>query len=116
MYKRILLAVDDSDTFFETGYFDPHELVNKLVSHGRSQGVGGGHSPSRRSRYPLQCATRPGPDRLDDRQRSQHLENMTVLETHCRRGVRRLLMGSVSEGVLAQTARPVLLVRSEIEG
>lgn len=42
--------------------------------------------------------------------------DMIILGTHGRRGVRRLLMGSVSEGVLAQTIRPVLLVRSEIEG
>ncbi len=57
MYKRILLAMDDSDIFFESGYFDPHELVNKVVSHDRPQGVGGGPSPFRRSRYPLQCET-----------------------------------------------------------
>ncbi len=38
---------------------------------------------------------------------------MIVLETHGLRGVKRVLMASVSEGVLAQTARPVLLVRSE---
>jgi nucleotide-binding universal stress UspA family protein len=42
--------------------------------------------------------------------------DMIVLGTHGRRGVRRVLMGRVSEGVLAQTTKPVLLVRSEIEG
>ncbi|MCY1219013.1 hypothetical protein D3C86_1974000 [compost metagenome] len=42
--------------------------------------------------------------------------DLIVLGTHGRRGVRRLLMGSVSEGVLAKTSKPVLLVRSEVEG
>ena len=42
--------------------------------------------------------------------------DLIVLGTHGRRGVRRLLMGSVSEGVLARTSKPVLLVRSEAEG
>ncbi|MNF13821.1 Universal stress protein family protein [compost metagenome] len=42
--------------------------------------------------------------------------DMIVMGTHGRRGVRRLLMGSVAEGVLSQTSKPLLLIRSEIEG
>jgi nucleotide-binding universal stress UspA family protein len=36
---------------------------------------------------------------------------LLVLGTHGRRGVRRLLLGSVAEGLVRQSALPVLLVR-----
>jgi len=38
--------------------------------------------------------------------------DLIVLGTHGRRGVRRLVMGSDTEGVVRETAVPVLLVRS----
>lgn len=41
--------------------------------------------------------------------------DLIVLGTHGRRGVRRLVMGSVAEGVIRQSNKPVLLVRSEKE-
>lgn len=36
-----------------------------------------------------------------------------VMGTHSRRGVRRLMLGSVAEGVLQSSRRPVLLVREQ---
>jgi nucleotide-binding universal stress UspA family protein len=36
-----------------------------------------------------------------------------VMGTRGRRGVRRMIMGSVSEGVVAKTSKPVLLIRGE---
>ena len=36
-----------------------------------------------------------------------------VMGTHSRRGVRRLMLGSVAEGVLQSSRRPVLLVRDQ---
>jgi nucleotide-binding universal stress UspA family protein len=39
--------------------------------------------------------------------------DLIVIGTHGRRGVRRLLMGSVAEGLARVASRPVLLVRSE---
>lgn len=41
--------------------------------------------------------------------------DLIVLGTHGRRGIRRLVMGSVSEGVIRRTTLPVLLARSETE-
>ena len=39
--------------------------------------------------------------------------DLIVIGTHGRRGVRRLLMGSVAEGLARVASQPVLLVRSE---
>ena len=36
--------------------------------------------------------------------------DLIVMGTHGRRGMRRVMMGSVSESVLAQTSKPVLLI------
>lgn len=41
--------------------------------------------------------------------------SLIVLGTHGRRGVKRMVLGSVSEGVVAGTLRPVLLIRSGFE-
>ncbi|MBB6579511.1 nucleotide-binding universal stress UspA family protein [Comamonas odontotermitis] len=41
--------------------------------------------------------------------------DLLVLGTHGRRGVSRMIMGSVSEGVISKTTKPVLLVRSALE-
>ncbi|WER44714.1 universal stress protein [Cupriavidus sp. WKF15] len=35
--------------------------------------------------------------------------------THGRRGIRRLVMGSVSQGVVGRSTLPVLLARSDAE-
>jgi nucleotide-binding universal stress UspA family protein len=39
--------------------------------------------------------------------------DLIVMATHGRSGVRRLVLGSVTEKVIRATARPVLTVRSE---
>jgi nucleotide-binding universal stress UspA family protein len=39
--------------------------------------------------------------------------DLIVVGTHGRRGVRRLLLGSVAEGVVRTATKPVLLIRGE---
>lgn len=41
--------------------------------------------------------------------------DLIVLGTHGRRGLKHLVMGSVAEGVVRKTNKPVLMVRSEVE-
>jgi len=41
--------------------------------------------------------------------------DLVVMGTHGRQGVARMVLGSVSEGVVSRTTRPVLLVRSDLE-
>ncbi|AGW90065.1 MULTISPECIES: universal stress protein [Cupriavidus] len=118
---KVLYVVDDSDIYFEAGYFDPHELVNKLVSHGRKAlDATTAHLSEAGIRCNAQLDEKPvAPGRISStivNEANTRNADMIAFWTHGRRGVRRVLMGSVSEGVLAQTIRPVLLVRSEIEG
>ncbi|GLC93734.1 universal stress protein [Cupriavidus sp. TA19] len=118
---KVLYVVDDSDIYFGTGSFDPHELVRELVSHGRKALDA---ATARLSEAGIRCNAQLDEKPLAPGRISTTIVNeantwnadMIVLGTHGRRGVRRVLMGSVSEGVLAQTTKPVLLVRSEIEG
>lgn len=118
---KVLYVVDDSDIYFEAAYFDPYELVNGLVSHGRKALDAATDSLSEaRIRCNAQLDEKPvAPGRISSTivtEANTWNADMIVLGTHGRRGVRRLLMGSVSEGVLVQTTKPVLLVRSETEG
>ncbi|BDB29368.1 universal stress protein (plasmid) [Cupriavidus sp. P-10] len=118
---KVLYVVDDSDIYFGTGSFDPHELVRKLVSHGRKALDA---ATARLNEAGIRCNAQLDEEPVAPGRISTTIVNeantwnadMIVLGTHGRRGVRRVLMGSVSEGVLAQTTKPVLLVRSEIEG
>ncbi|WP_454731360.1 MULTISPECIES: universal stress protein [Cupriavidus] len=41
--------------------------------------------------------------------------DLIVMGTHGRRGVKRMVMGSVAEGVVRESSKPVLLIRSEIK-
>ncbi|MGC5887686.1 universal stress protein [Ralstonia pseudosolanacearum] len=41
--------------------------------------------------------------------------DLIVLGTHGRHGLKHLVMGSVAEGVVRKTNKPVLMVRSEVE-
>ncbi|WP_420993732.1 universal stress protein [Cupriavidus sp. 30B13] len=41
--------------------------------------------------------------------------DLIVMGTHGRRGVKRLVLGSVAEGVVRESSKPVLLIRSEIK-
>ena len=110
---RAVFVADDSDLFFEVSYVDNESLMKGVVSLGTDL---------------LQAATK----RLNDagiRSSTKLFEkpkspgkiseawkaDLIVLGTHGRRGVRRLVMGSVSEGVISKTRKPVLLIRSEVE-
>lgn len=118
---KVLFVVDDSDVYFEAAYFDPRELVNREIAHGRKAL---GAATARLSEAGIRCNAQlaekaVAPGRISATivtEADKWNADMIVMGTHGRRGVRRVLMGSVSEGVLAQTTKPVLLVRSEIEG
>jgi len=51
-------------------------------------------------------------DRIEAKAEAVKAE-VIVMGTHGRRGVRRLMLGSVAEGVLQSSRRPVLLVRDQ---
>lgn len=117
---KAMFVVDDSELFFETSYFDPKELVDNITTYGRKALYAASAKLSEAGvRNSLQLYQRPvSPGRISltiVTEADAWNADLIVLGTHGRRGVRRLLMGSVSEGVLAKTSKPVLLVRSETE-
>ncbi|EYS90457.1 universal stress protein UspA [Cupriavidus sp. SK-4] len=118
---KALFVVDDSDVFFEASYFNPKELVDNITAHGRKALDAASSRLSEAGvRNSVKLDEKPvAPGRISltiVTEADAWNADLIVLGTHGRRGVRRLLMGSVSEGVLAKTSKPVLLVRSEVEG
>ncbi|SDD85248.1 Nucleotide-binding universal stress protein, UspA family [Cupriavidus sp. YR651] len=118
---RVLYVVDDSDVYFEASYFDPRELIGNLVAHGRKAlDVAIARLSEAGIRSKAQLDEKPvAPGRISSTivaEADTWNADLIVMGTHGRRGVRRLLMGSVSEGVLTKTNKPLLLVRSEAEG
>jgi len=115
---KVLFVVDDSDFFFEPAYVDPNEILQGMISVGQKALA----SAARRFenagvRCLTELAERPvSPGNISGTIVS-HADawpaDLIVMGTHGRRGVRRVIMGSVSEGVIAKTARPVLLIRGE---
>lgn len=118
---KALFVADDTDAFFEASYFNPKELFDSIIAHGRKALDAASFRLSEAGvRNVVQLDEKPvAPGKISATivaDADAWSADLIVLGTHGRRGVRRLLMGSVSEGVLAKTSKPVLLVRSEIEG
>ena len=118
---KALFVVDDTDVYFEASYFNPKELLDNIIAHGRKAlDAASARLGEAGVRNSVQLDEKPvSPGRISltiVTEADAWNADLIVLGTHGRRGVRRLLMGSVSEGVLAKANKPVLLVRSEIEG
>jgi nucleotide-binding universal stress UspA family protein len=103
MYKRILVAVDDTKTSRHA--FDialdlarPRQATLRAF-HAIKDSAFGYQVPSYDPSVLREKLTEEGAD-------------VVVMSTHGRRGVHRLLMGSVAERCVPQSALPVLLVPS----
>uniref|UniRef100_UPI003F498F29 universal stress protein n=1 Tax=Cupriavidus yeoncheonensis TaxID=1462994 RepID=UPI003F498F29 len=117
---KALFVVDDSDLFFDMRYRDSTDLLKQVMTHGQEILV---RTVDRFQAAGILCVTG-----LIERTNSRGLiadtiaaeadkwrADLIVLGTHGRRGIRRLVMGSVSAGVVRRTRLPVLLARSEAE-
>ncbi|CAG9168181.1 TRAP-T-associated universal stress protein TeaD [Cupriavidus laharis] len=118
---KALFVADDSDAFFEVTYFDTKALMEGILAFGRKAlAEAAGKLEAAGVRHTTQLVEKPvAPGQISSTivaQADAWDADLIVLGTHGRRGVRRLLMGSVSEGVVGKTNRPVLLIRSEVEG
>jgi nucleotide-binding universal stress UspA family protein len=115
---RVVYVVDKSALFNYGGYYDPQPLMDALFEQGRDA-LAHAHQTLRAAG-------------VDDRQEiietddiSDHVEtalqryaltcgaDLVVMGTHGRRGVRRLVLGSVAERFLRFSTCPVVLVRAE---
>ncbi|CCF95753.1 universal stress protein [Ralstonia solanacearum] len=115
-----LFVADDTDAFFDPVGYDAAALAERILEYGREtlaqaaarlQAAGVHHttkllekpvSPGKISATIVAEADTSGAD-------------LIVLGTHGRRGLKHMVMGSVAEGVVHKTNKPVLMVRSEAE-
>ncbi|WP_454763893.1 universal stress protein [Cupriavidus campinensis] len=117
---KAIFVVDDSDMFFETSYIDPNDVLRGIMSVGqRTLAIVAQSMSDAGVRCMTELIEKPiSPGKISSTivaQADAWNADLIVMGTHGRRGMRRLIMGSVSEGVIAKTNKPVLLVRTELE-
>ncbi|WP_416047445.1 universal stress protein [Cupriavidus basilensis] len=115
-----LYVADDSDVLFDVGYFDPKELKEAILTIGRDAlRAAGVRLTLEGVRHFTKLVDKPvargAIAATIVREAEDWNADVIVLGTHGRRGLRRLVMGSVAEGVLRISNKPVLLIRSEAE-
>jgi len=142
MYQRILLAIDgshaivvskatgaevealfvadSSDITFDMVGVDSIAYANQVVGYGRDtlaevskklDAAGVKHSTKL-----LENSIAPGQiSATIVGEANETGADLIVLGTHGRRGLKHLVLGSVAEGVVRKTNKPVLMVRSEVD-
>ena len=117
---RAFYAVENTPMYFDAPGYDPSILRNRLVEQGkeltaelsaamRAQGVSGDIAVGEASS-------------LDDvptlvlRAAADFNADLIIMGTHGRRGVQRLILGSVAERCVRQSTLPVLLIPSAAGG
>lgn len=113
-----LYVVDNGTVLFDAGYYDPSQIERAFAESGqraldsaaqRLAAAGVAHETKLVKDLPV---TGDVAASLNDTAR-QWGADLLVIGTHGRRGVRRLVLGSVAESVIRQASMPVLLVRGE---
>jgi nucleotide-binding universal stress UspA family protein len=117
---RAVFVADDSDLFFEVSPIDNDALMNRIASFGKEALEAACKRLAENGiRCSMQLFEKPiSPGKISATivaEADAWNADLLVLGTHGRRGVKRLVMGSVSEGVVRKTSKPVLLIRSEVE-
>lgn len=115
---KVLFVVDDSDAFFEPAYVDPNQIVSGMIEVGQKALA---TAARRFENAGVRCLTELIEQPLSPgdisgtivRCADQWPADLIIMGTHGRRGVRRVIMGSVSEGVISKSGKPVLLIRGE---
>ncbi|MGY2489733.1 universal stress protein [Cupriavidus sp. CP313] len=113
-----LYVVDTGTPMFDAGYYDPSQLQKAFEESGqralqaasqRLAAAGVAHETRLVSEAPV-----PGDLGASINEAARQWgADLLVIGTHGRRGVRRLVLGSVAEAVMRQSTMPVLLVRGE---
>ena len=112
---EVIYVVDDSSPFLDVMGMDPIRLIDDLAMVGESVLSAAANKLGRAGvRY---CTRLLSKHMIQDdiattivAEAAGWPADLIVMGTHGRRGARRLIMGSVSRGVMAQTNLPVLLV------
>jgi len=115
-----LFVADSTDAIFDMVGGDAIAYANQVVEYGHKtlaetaaklQAAGIKHSTKLMER-----AVAPGQiSATIVAEANETGADLIVLGTHGRRGLKHLVLGSVAEGVVRKTNKPVLMVRSEVE-
>ena len=117
---RVVYVVDQSALFNYGGYYDPQALMDALraegqaaLTHAHETLLAAGVDDEQES-----IETEGVSDRIEtalQRYAERCGADLVVMGTHGRRGVQRLVLGSVAERFLRFSTCPVLLVRGQEE-
>ncbi|CAM2175851.1 universal stress protein [Burkholderia sp. AU19243] len=112
-----VFVVDKSILFAYGGRMEPDALLEQIRHHGKTilRGADRAISQAGVNGETELVETRIGEDVVERLRRyvDDRSIDLAVTGTHGRRGVRRMLLGSVAERYLRESACPVLLVRDE---
>lgn len=113
-----LYVVDNGMMLFDAGYYDPTQIERAFVDSGkRALEAAGKVLADAGVAFETKLVTDPAvagdiAASLNEAAREWG-GDLLVVGTHGRRGVRRLVLGSVAEAVIRQSTMPVLLVRGK---
>jgi nucleotide-binding universal stress UspA family protein len=113
-----LYVVDNAMVLFDAGYYDPSQIERAFVESGtraleaasKVLGEAGAKFETRLVTEPAVVGDIAG---SINAAANEWGGDLLVIGTHGRRGVRRLVLGSVAEAVIRQSTMPVLLVRGK---
>jgi len=113
-----LYVVDNGQVLFDAGYYDPSQLRNAFAESGKRALEA---AAQRLAAAGVAHKTRlvDDPAVIGDVAASLNVvardwgADLIVMGTHGRRGVRRLVLGSVAEALIRESTTPVLLVRGD---
>ncbi|WP_420996021.1 universal stress protein [Cupriavidus sp. 30B13] len=113
-----LYVVDNSQMLFDAAYYDPTPIQQALTESGeRALAAAARRLEAEKVKYEARLVNEP--TTVGDIAASINEAaaawgaDVIVIGTHGRRGVRRLVLGSVAESVIRQASVPVLLVRGQ---
>jgi len=116
---RVISVVDNSDRFFDVGYYDPLALHTQMVDEAkRVLGEALALLTDKGIEADRQLVEDPiAPGDISGtilRHGAIWGAHVIVVGTHGRRGVRRLVMGSVAEGIVRKAHIPILLIHTDV--
>lgn len=115
---QALFIVDRGVMLFDAGYYDVTQMEQAYVDSGKKALDGAAaRLGAANLKYETRLVTEPAvigdiAASLNEAAREWN-GDLLVIGTHGRRGVRRLVLGSVAEAVIRQSTMPVLLVRGK---
>ncbi|AXV76740.1 MULTISPECIES: universal stress protein [Ralstonia solanacearum species complex] len=115
-----LFVADNTDAFFDPIGYDALGAEARVLEYGRETlAQAAAKLESAGVRHTTKLMEKPvSPGQISAtivEEANESNADLIVLGTHGRRGLKHLVMGSVAEGVVHKTNKPVLMVRSETE-